>query len=311
MDTNVANATRRVPVQQRRRISRQEMLRRKRAIRRKKLIARWLRVSVAIVLVLTAISFWQDYGNEIIPAVNHLYYQLTARYDLPVSRYDFTALRDENEAGSAAADAEGISDALAELAANNSEAADFVADYLNRQNYLGQSIDLTSDVVIGQVPLFLQWDKRWGYESYGDSIIGLAGCGPTCLSMAYVYFTHDLNGNPREIASYCQANGYCTENGTSWSLWSEGLQALGLSGKELPLSENSIKKALDQGNLVVCSMRPGDFTTSGHYILLYAYDDTGFCVKDPNRVSNSSRTWDYETISPQIKNLWAISSTDF
>ena len=87
---------------------------------------------------------------------------------------------------------------------NNAEAADFVADYPNRQNYLGQSIDLTHDVIIGQVPLFLQWDKRWGYVSFGDSIIGLSGCGPTCLSMAYVYFTRDLNGTPREMASYCE-----------------------------------------------------------------------------------------------------------
>ena len=53
------------------------------------------------------------------------------------------------------------------------------------------------------------------------------------------------------------------------------------------------------------------FITSGHYILLFDYDDTGFCVKDPNRVSNSSRTWDYDTLSPQIKNLWTISPTGF
>lgn len=125
---------------------------------------------------------------------------------------------------------------------NNAEAADFVADYPNRQNYLGQSIDLTHDVIIGQVPLFLQWDKRWGYVSFGDSIIGLSGCGPTCLSMAYVYFTRDLNGTPREMASYCEKNGYYTESGTSWSLWTDGLSALGLSGEELSLSENSMKK---------------------------------------------------------------------
>ena len=278
-----ANAAYQVPVQQRRRrISRQEMLRRKRAIRRRKRIVCFLRVSFAIVLLLTAVSFWQDYGHEILPAVNHLYYQLTARYDLPVVQYDFAALREENESDAAGslsttADTVNITEALAELAQNNAEAADFVADYPNRQNYLGRSIDLASDVLIGQVPLLLQWDKRWGYESYGDSIIGLAGCGPTCLSMVYVYFTHDLNGTPREIASYCEKNGYYTEN----------------------------------GKLIVCSMRPGDFTTSGHYILLYDYDDTGFCVKDPNRVSNSSRTWDYDTLSPQIKNLWTISPTGF
>ena len=42
-----------------------------------------------------------------------------------------------------------------------------------------------------------------------------------------------------------------------------------------------MKTALDQGKLIVCSMRPGDFTTSGHYILLYDYDDTAFASKIP------------------------------
>lgn len=64
-----ANAAYQVPVQQRRRrISRQEMLRRKRAIRRRKRIVCFLRVSFAIVLLLTAVSFWQDYGHEILPS---------------------------------------------------------------------------------------------------------------------------------------------------------------------------------------------------------------------------------------------------
>ena len=69
------NAAYQVPVQQRRRrISRQEMLRRKRAIRRRKRIVCFLRVSFAIVLLLTAVSFWQDYGHEILPAVNPVSY---------------------------------------------------------------------------------------------------------------------------------------------------------------------------------------------------------------------------------------------
>ena len=92
------NAAHQIPVhRQRHRISRQEMLRRKRAIRRRKRIARFFRISVAVLLLLTAVSFWQDYGGEILPTVNHLYYQLTARYDLPVSKYDFAALQEENE----------------------------------------------------------------------------------------------------------------------------------------------------------------------------------------------------------------------
>ena len=35
----------------------------------------------------------------------------------------------------------------------------------------------------GSVPLFLQWDERWGYRSYGGDFLAVTGCGPTALSM--------------------------------------------------------------------------------------------------------------------------------
>lgn len=33
------------------------------------------------------------------------------------------------------------------------------------------------------VPAILQWDLRWGYQPYGDSMIYAVGCAPTCMSM--------------------------------------------------------------------------------------------------------------------------------
>lgn len=298
----------------RRRISRQEMLRRKRAARRRRLVARLLRLSVFLMVTITALSLWNSYGAEITPTVRHLYYQLTSQYNLSVSRYDFSDPQISADAATASAamsdeTVSSIEADLADLLEKNPEAADFVACYPDRADYLGKDIDLSDDIVIGQVPLFLQWDKRWGYTPYGDNILGLAGCGPTCLSMAYVYFTHDLNGNPAALAAYSEQNGYYTKEGTSWSLWTEGVQALGLQGEALPLNKKSMQQALDQGGLIVCSMRPGDFTTTGHYILLCGYDESGFQIKDPNRVSNSSRTWDYDVLSSQIKNLWVLHPT--
>lgn len=53
-------------------------------------------------------------------------------------------------------------------------------------------------------------------------------------------------------------------------------------------------------------MRQGDFTTTGHYILLRGYDENGFFVNDPNRRQNSEKQWSYETLKGQIKNLWAL-----
>ena len=41
-------------------------------------------------------------------------------------------------------------------------------------------------------------------------------------------------------------------------------------------------------------------------ILIRGYDDNGFYVNDPNRRSNSGRQWDYDTLYPQIRNLWVL-----
>lgn len=199
-----------------------------------------------------------------------------------------------------------IEQELSELLEKNKEAKAFVDNYQNRVQYLGQDIDLSKDFSEGKVPLLMQWDMRWGYENFGDSIIGLSGCGPTCLSMAYVYFTEDLGGNPREMADFCEENGYYTSSGTSWDLWTKGVEELGLSGRELSLDEKVMKKVLDNGSLIICSMRPGDFTTTGHYILIYGYDADGFWVNDPNRKSNCEKGWSYNTLRGQIKNLWAV-----
>lgn len=195
---------------------------------------------------------------------------------------------------------------LLELLEKNEETYDFVTNYPKRADYIGKAIDLSGDYEAGEVPLLMQWDKRWGYDSYGDDMIGLAGCGPTCMAMAYLYLTGDLSMNPRAMAEYAYQQGYDTEVGTSWSFFTEGAARLGLFGRELPLSEGSIKGALDQGEVVILSMGPGDFTTTGHFILLRGYDGNGFYVNDPNRKANSEKQWDYDTLSSQVKCLWGI-----
>ena len=52
------------------------------------------------------------------------------------------------------------------------------------------------------------------------------------------------------------------------------------------------------------SLRPGDFTTEGHFIVLVEKQDGGYVVQDPNSRVRSQKLWDYGTLEPQIKNLW-------
>ncbi len=195
---------------------------------------------------------------------------------------------------------------LLEMLEKNEETYDFVAGYPDRADYMGKEIDLSGEVKDGAVPLLMQWDKRWGYDSYGQELVAVAGCGPTCMAMAYLYLKGDTSMNPREMAEYAYGNGYYTEAGTSWDFFTSGAAGLGLVGSELPLGEAQIKNALDAGNVVVCSMRPGDFTTTGHFILLTGYDENGFSINDPNSRKNSGKQWDYDRLGGQIKCLWSI-----
>ena len=195
---------------------------------------------------------------------------------------------------------------LQELLEKYPETSDYVMGYSEREKYVGKTIDLTEEVTEGEVPLLLQWDKRWGYDNYGDKLIGVAGCGPTCMSMAYIYLTGNTEMNPREMAEFADRNGYNAEAGTKWDFFTDGAAILGLKGRELGLNEEEMKTALESGKVIICSMRPGDFTKTGHFILIRGYDGKGFLVNDPNSEINSEKRWDFETLRYQIKGQWSI-----
>lgn len=191
---------------------------------------------------------------------------------------------------------------------NNPEMYEFVKGYPDADTSV--SGKFTSQELKEDYPLFLQWDERWGYVPYGGSMIGLAGCGPTCLSMVITALTDSETTTPAEVASYSMSNGYYVEGtGTAWSLMTEGVEHFGVTARELSLDEGVMKNALDQGHPIICSMGPGDFTAVGHFIVIYGYDEDGFKINDPNCVSRSEKRWSYEELSWQIRILWAYSAT--
>ena len=158
------------------------------------------------------------------------------------------------------------------------------------------------------VPLFLQYDDRWGYTEYGASVCGLSGCGPTCLSMAGYYLTGDETMTPAAVAAFAEENHYYAPGyGSSWTLISEGAEKLGLTAKELPLVKGKMVDAVEAGHPVILALGPGDFTTSGHYIVLTGWEDGAFRVNDPNSRIRSGKLWTYEELESQIRNIWEIS----
>ena len=194
-------------------------------------------------------------------------------------------------------------DEMIQLLASNKETKKFVLEYPQKKD-IESEINLDKEAG-GGVPRLLQWDQRWGYREYGDGIIGITGCGPTCLSMVYIYLTGDTGMNPYQMAVYSQNNGYYVNGtGTSWELMGRGASNLGLDAVQIPLDEDRIIANLEAGNPVICSMGPGKFTKTGHFIVLTEYENGKFKVNDPNSKKRSRHKWSYEDIAESVLNIW-------
>ncbi len=196
---------------------------------------------------------------------------------------------------------------LIDLLKRNPEAKQFVLEYPDAKD-ASPVIDMTPYLEQNTVPLFLQWDPRWGYIIYGSDVAGLTGCGPVCLSMAALYVTGDPAYSPDSMIRFAtEQNYYVPGSGSSWTLISEGAGKLGLKATELPLVKKKMTDALEAGHPVILAVGAGDFTTTGHYIVLTGLEDGMFRVNAPNSVLNSGRLWSYEQLEGQIRNIWEIS----
>ena len=196
---------------------------------------------------------------------------------------------------------------LKEMAQKNSETIDFVYNYPQLKDEVW-NIDLTEESQSDQVPLLMQWDERLGYITYNGGMMGYGGCGPTTLSMVVLYLTRDASATPAAVAAYAESAGYCVPgSGSTWSLIKEGCEHYGLHASEVAMVENRIRDKLDEGCPVVVNVGPGDFTDSGHYMVIVGYDDQGFIINDPNSRTNSEKRWTFDQLNGQVRNLWAMS----
>lgn len=199
-------------------------------------------------------------------------------------------------------------ESLLKLLEKNPETKDFVMNYPeNKDKHV--DIDISKEVTKGKIPLFLQWDERWGYETYGDDFLALTGCGPTCLSMVRCGLSGDSTWNPYKTARMAENGGYYVSgSGSSWDLMTRGAAELGLNYEEVIFDEEHIKAALEAGTPIICVVGPGDFTDNGHFLVLTGVDEEGkIILNDPNSRIRSEETWDINQLMSQIKNLWAYS----
>lgn len=215
-----------------------------------------------------------------------------------------TAVDNKNKLSKIKENREAYPESLIELAEKNSETIDFVYNYVDRKNNEGEKVKTST-----KYPLYIQWDKRWGYDQYGDDFIALNGCGPATLAMVVSGLTGNSEINPKTVAEYSIENGYYVSDvGSSWELMKEGAEGLGLYSEEVPLDENIIKETLKAGHPIIATMGPGKFTSSGHFILLTGVTDNGkIIINDSDNIGRSKKTWDIDVFIQEAQNLWSFS----
>lgn len=158
----------------------------------------------------------------------------------------------------------------------------------------------------GTMPHIYQIDPAWSELPYAGGTIRQNGCGPTCLTMVYIFKTGRTDMTPADMCALSEAGNYAPTGATEWSFMTSGAWRLGLNGTQLYNDRDSMAQALRSGTPVIAAVRPGTFTNVGHYIVLYGIDDADqIGVYDPNSQSRSARRWGVVEVLNEIEAMWA------
>lgn len=158
----------------------------------------------------------------------------------------------------------------------------------------------------GTMPHIYQIDPAWSELPYAGGTIRENACGPTCLTMVYIFKTGHTDKTPVDICALAEAGNYAPTGATEWSFMTSGAWQLGLNGTQLYNDRDSMTQALRSGAPIIAAVRPGTFTNVGHYIVLYGIDDANqIGVYDPNSASRSARRWGVIEVLNEVEAMWA------
>lgn len=171
---------------------------------------------------------------------------------------------------------------------------------------------------------YLQTDPRWknhDYSAKGEKkTIGSAGCGPTAAAMV-IATLQDKNVTPVTTALWSMAHAYKALNqGTYYSYFVPQMSAYGVAckrlntsnlyGKSSSAAHTEALNALKNGDWVIACMGKGNWTSSGHFILLYGYENGYVYINDPasTKAARVKNTW--ALFARQVKYMWTVPVPD-
>ncbi len=189
---------------------------------------------------------------------------------------------------------------------------------LNDDTTLDDSSANSAEDCIIPVYTFYQTDAQWADYLYGGyDPISTHGCGPTTLATAVCSLTGQLI-TPIDVAKWSANNGcYSKGYGSYHTLIPNGASYYGLTCESCDdISQESFQTYLSEGKLLILLMGPGDFSTSGHFILVHGYTADGeFYVSDCFSEENTAQTWSADSLISQLSTsasaggpVWVISN---
>ena len=168
---------------------------------------------------------------------------------------------------------------------------------------------------------YLQTDARWKNKPYqvpGETAtIGGSGCGPACAAMVIATLA-DKSVTPVETCAWSVAHGYKALNqGTYYSYFKPQMAAYGIECKQLLSSRiinqpnhpihDQVKDYLAKGYYVIALMGPGTWTRSGHFVLLWGWDDK-VRINDPASTKDKRLNGDPATFRNEARCYWLVDA---
>lgn len=162
---------------------------------------------------------------------------------------------------------------------------------------------------------YSQLDKRWKnlpYRVKGEnSTIGGSGCGPTSAAMLIETIT-GKTFTPIDACNWSVAHGYkALHNGTYQSYIAAQFSDKGINCIALPSKDhNKVKKALEEGWYAIALMGKGTWTSGGHYIVVWAWDDK-VRINDSASSKPARLNGDPKTFMNEVRRYWLIDAREY
>lgn len=173
-----------------------------------------------------------------------------------------------------------------------------------------------------QPVIYYQTDPRWKNIKYAvkgeSSTIGGSGCGPSSMAMVLATWA-DKNVTPQTECAWALSHGYkCLNSGTFYSYFVPaakryGLTCTQLNGASIYGNANSAyhaqaKQAIDNNHLVIACMGKGNWTRSGHYVVVWKIQGNVIYINDPASTKLARTQGNYNLFKQQVKYYWVIKN---